>query len=141
MLIVRTSIDILIVTVSQMLDERAHSKAAGSGTCIALVVMLVPGAPVTIRRRLDIIVCNPRCYATAITGWTGSTTLERDLRRYTSKVKGWRFDSTGISDEITGQMIEDATILWQPGIDIEELERSLFTFLGLDWIPPTFRCA
>lgn len=113
------------------------------GTSTALVVIAMPSSipGKQIRRRLDIIVCHPRSYATAILGWTGSTTLERDLRRYTSKMKGWKFESSGIRDESSGALITTEDTVWSPGVDLTLLEQNLFGLLDLDWIPPEFRCA
>lgn len=123
------------------IDERSADKSTDSGTSIALVVVRLPSASSAVCRRLDIIVCHPRCYITAITGWTGTTTLERDLRLYTSKVKHWRFDSTGLSDEVTRQRIEHDSFIWKSGLDVEMLEKNLFQFLGLEYVPPFLRCA
>lgn len=122
-------------------DERSADKSTDSGTSIALVVIRLPNSTSEVYRRLDIIVCHPRCYITAITGWTGTTTLERDLRLYTSKIKHLRFDSTGLSDEVTRKRIEHESFIWKSGIDVEILEKNLFQFLGLDYVPPSLRCA
>lgn len=33
----------------------------------------------------------------------------------------------------------DDSFLWQSGADIQQLERNLFAFIGLDWIDPIYR--
>ena len=124
-----------------MSDERDASKREDSGVCTALLVVL-PSAPFAkVRRRLDIILCTPRSYITAILGWTGSTTLERDLRRYCSTEKGWTFDSTAISDESNKCVIDIPEVNWTPGSDVIMLERKLFSYLDLEWIEPELRNA
>ena len=125
----------------KLVDERDITKQSNSGISIALVVIVLPGSSCKLHRRLDIIIAPPRSYITAITGWSGSTTLERDLRRYTNDVMGWTFDSTGISDVVDRRPIEDESFIWSPNADVLQLEKNLFAFLGLEWIPPNFRNA
>ena len=96
-----------------------------------------------IHRRVDIIVSPWRTIGCAVTGWTSGTTFQRDLRRYAQKVKGWKFDSSGVRDRATGKWVdlegydagdEKRAKTWQ------EAERRVFVGLGLEWLEPEERC-
>ncbi|KAF2634604.1 DNA polymerase beta [Massarina eburnea CBS 473.64] len=92
-----------------------------------------------IHRRVDIIVAPWRTVGCAVMGWSGGTTFQRDLRRYAKKVKGWKFDSSGIRSRVTGDVVE----LEGPG-GVEgspaDAEKVVFEGLGLEFVPPEFRC-
>ncbi|KAE9971582.1 hypothetical protein EG327_009820 [Venturia inaequalis] len=53
-----------------------------------------------VHRRVDIIISPWRTVGCAITGWSGGTTFERDLRRFARATKGWKFDSSGVRDRM-----------------------------------------
>lgn len=90
-----------------------------------------------IHRRVDIIISPWRTAGCAIVGWTGDTTFERDLRRYTEKSHGWKFDSSGIRMRGgKGQVID----LEAKGETWEERERLVMEGLGVGWRPPEERC-
>ncbi|KAL1736401.1 hypothetical protein EV714DRAFT_199088 [Schizophyllum commune] len=92
----------------------------------ALTVFVLPGG---VRRRVDLIFAAPDAYWTAVVGWTGSKTFERDIRRWAADQKGLKFDSTGLTRRSNGEIL------------CPKSEEDVFRLLGLDWIPPTLRNA
>ncbi|KAL1710146.1 hypothetical protein EV121DRAFT_193303 [Schizophyllum commune] len=92
----------------------------------ALTVFVLPGG---VRRRVDLIFAAPEAYWTAVVGWTGSKTFERDIRRWAADQKGLKFDSTGLTRRSNGEIL------------CPKSEEDVFRMLGLDWIPPTLRNA
>lgn len=93
-------------------------------------------------RRLDIIVSPWRTVGCAVSGWTSGTTFQRDLRRYARKVKGWKFDSSGVRERGSGKWID--LELWSnpetraPTWEIAE--RRVFEGMGLVYREPWDRC-
>ncbi len=92
-----------------------------------------------IHRRVDIIIAPWRTVGCAIVGWSGGTTFQRDLRRYARKVKGWKFDSSGIRDRATGEVLDLEAVggtskTWQ------EAEKKVFAGMGLEYREPWERC-
>jgi len=93
-------------------------------------------------RRVDIIISPWRTVGCAVQGWTSGTTFERDLRRYAKKVKGWKFDSSGVRERGTGRWVDlerwsnerTRAKTWQ------EAERRVFEGFGLTWREPEERC-
>lgn len=75
-------------------------------------------------------------------GWTGGTTFERDLRRYCKKVKGLKFDSSGVRRRGGGgewvDVESDAD--GNPAPDMLTAEKRVFENLGLEWRSPEERC-
>ncbi|KAF7879682.1 uncharacterized protein EAF02_007852 [Botrytis sinoallii] len=67
-------------------------------------------------RRVDIIITPWKTAGTAIIGWSGGTTFQRDLRKYCKKKKNWRFDSSGIRERGTGEWID-----LERGVQVEGL--------------------
>ncbi|KAL1625572.1 hypothetical protein SLS56_007231 [Neofusicoccum ribis] len=65
----------------------------------------------------------------------------RDLRRYAKNVKGWKFDSSGVRDRRTGEVVllegEEGV---GEGLGWEDAEKKVFEGLGLEWIRPEERC-
>ncbi|KAI7004529.1 DNA polymerase beta-like protein, partial [Hortaea werneckii] len=59
-----------------------------------------------IHRRVDIIIAPWRSVGCAVLSWSGETTFQRDLRRYCKDVKGWKFDSSGIRQYGTGEVVD-----------------------------------
>ncbi|KAK4962873.1 hypothetical protein LTR10_000500 [Elasticomyces elasticus] len=59
-----------------------------------------------IHRRVDIIIAPWRTVGCAVTGWSGGTTFQRDLRRYAKNTRGWKFDSSGIRDRANGEVVD-----------------------------------
>ena len=92
-------------------------------------------------RRVDIIISPWRTVGCAVQGWTSGTTFERDLRRYAKKVKGWKFDSSGVRERGTGRWMDlerwsderTRAATWQ------EAERRVFEGFGLVWRKPEER--
>lgn len=95
-----------------------------------------------IHRRVDIIVSPWRTVGCAVTGWSGGTTFQRDLRRYAKNVKGWKFDSSGIRERGSGKVVDvegwgdEATRVQT----MEEAEKRVFSGLGLEYREPWERC-
>ncbi|KAI9782310.1 MAG: hypothetical protein M1816_001923 [Peltula sp. TS41687] len=92
-----------------------------------------------VHRRVDIIISPWRTVGCAITGWSGETTFQRDLRRYARKVKGWKFDSSGIRDRATGHIVDLEAVggvsrTWQAA------EKKVFKGMGLVYREPWERC-
>ena len=93
-----------------------------------------------LHRRVDIIVAPPSCAGTAILGWTGATTFERDLRRFVDKKLEWKFDSGGVWDRRTGERVRGLGD-WRgrEGEGLVECERRLLEGLGVGWREPEMR--
>ncbi|EON64506.1 hypothetical protein W97_03739 [Coniosporium apollinis CBS 100218] len=93
----------------------------------------------SVHRRVDIIVSPWRTRGCAIAGWSGGTTFQRDLRRYAKNVKGWKFDSSGVRDRSSGEVVE---LEGPEGVEgtAEEAERTVFEGMGLPWFRPEERC-
>ncbi|KAI1126789.1 hypothetical protein F5Y10DRAFT_204951 [Nemania abortiva] len=93
-------------------------------------------------RRVDIIISPWKTAGCAVVGWTGGTTFERDLRRYCKKIKGLKFDSSGVRRRGDGgewvDLESDAN--GNPAPDMLTAERRVFENLGLEWRPPEERC-
>jgi len=101
-----------------------------------------PGAKnPNIHRRVDIIISTWRTVGCAVLGWSGGTTFQRDIRRYVSKVKGWKFDSSGIRDRGNGMVLDlEAPREGDTADDWEDRERRLMDGMGIGWRPATERC-
>lgn len=95
-----------------------------------------------IHRRVDIIISSWRTVGCAVTGWSGGTTFQRDLRRYAKHVKGWRFDSSGVRDRGSGQVvdIEGYGDKSRRAKTMEEAEKRVFDAFGLTYREPWARC-
>ena len=93
-------------------------------------------------RRVDIIISPWRTVGCAVAGWTSGTTFQRDLRRYVKKVKGWKFDSSGVRDRATGGWVDLEG--WRNEQtrcrDWKEAERRVFEGIGLVYREPWERC-
>ncbi|KAI9853038.1 MAG: hypothetical protein M1838_002818 [Thelocarpon superellum] len=98
-----------------------------------------PASNTNIHRRVDIIISPWRTVGCAIVGWSGGTTFQRDLRRYAKNVKGWKFDSSGVRDRATGNVVDlegvgGVSKTWM------EAERKVFEGFGLEYQEPWNRC-
>ena len=93
-------------------------------------------------RRVDIIISPWRTVGCAVAGWTSGTTFQRDLRRYAKKVKGWKFDSSGMRERGTGKWIdlEGWTDPKTRCKSWEEAERRVFEGMELEYREPWDRC-
>ncbi|KAG8531566.1 uncharacterized protein KY384_003196 [Bacidia gigantensis] len=93
-------------------------------------------------RRVDIIISPWRTVGCAVAGWTSGTTFQRDLRRFAKRVKGWKFDSSGVRDRATGTWIDLEE--WRNERtrckDWKEAERRVFEGMGLEYREPWERC-
>jgi DNA polymerase IV len=89
-----------------------------------------------VHRRVDIIVSPWKTAGCAVLGWTGATMFERDLRGYSRKKLGWKFDSSGVRDVATGEWID----LEAGAEDMLAKERKIFEGMKLEWREPTERC-
>ncbi|PSN73890.1 terminal deoxynucleotidyl transferas-like protein [Corynespora cassiicola Philippines] len=92
-----------------------------------------------IHRRVDIIISPWRTVGCAIMGWSGGIAFQRDLRRYAKYEKAWKFDSSGIRSRSTGEVVR---LEGPDGVEgtPEDAERKVFEGLGLEYIPPQYRC-
>ncbi|KAI7154712.1 DNA polymerase beta-like protein [Hortaea werneckii] len=122
-----------------------------------------------IHRRVDIIIAPWRSVGCAVLSWSGETTFQRDLRRYCKDVKGWKFDSSGIRQYGTGEVVDvEGLVEVKRGDDggdgngegegedededegsaeykghgkgMEEAERRVFEAVGLEYRRPEERC-
>ncbi|KAF7944339.1 hypothetical protein EAE96_010737 [Botrytis aclada] len=116
-------------------------------------------------RRVDIIITPWKTAGTAIIGWSGGTTFQRDLRKYCKMMKNWRFDSSGIRERGTGQWVDlergvegeglasgDSEGGGKEGDEVEgrmekdmieilrKKEMAVFKGIGLEWREPWERC-
>jgi DNA polymerase IV len=92
-----------------------------------------------LRRRVDIIIAPWKTVGCALIGWSGGTTFQRDIRRYTRKEKGYRFDSSGIRNLSTGHVVELEGPNGVAGSMIDA-EKAVFQGLGLEYREPWERC-
>jgi DNA polymerase IV len=92
-----------------------------------------------IHRRVDIIISPWRTVGCAVCGWSSGTTFQRDLRRHAKNVKGWKFDSSGIRDRRTGEIV---TLEGPEGVSgsMIDAEKRVFEGLGLIYREPWERC-
>lgn len=92
-------------------------------------------------RRVDIIIAPWSKAGCAVMGWSGATTFQRDLRRWSTNVKGWKFDSSGVRDRRTGEVVDFEEMAGR-GVSgtMEEAERKVFEGLGLVYREPWERC-
>jgi len=88
-----------------------------------------------IHRRVDIIISPWRTVGCAVCGWSGGTTFQRDLRRYAKNVKGWKFDSSGVRDRSTGEVI---ALEGPDGVtgSMIDAEKAVFAGFGLIYREP-----
>ncbi|KAM0716342.1 hypothetical protein Q7P37_007787 [Cladosporium fusiforme] len=100
-----------------------------------------------IHRRVDIIISPWRTVGCAVTGWSGGTTFQRDLRRYAKNAKGWKFDSSGVRSRGNGEVIDLEGFYKYAGslgegraTTMEQAEKRVFEGLGLMWREPWERC-
>jgi DNA polymerase IV len=74
-------------------------------------------------------------------GWSGGNTFQRDIRRYVKRAKGWKFDSSGVRDRVSGHVLDFESP--KNGDDADtwlDRERRLMNGLGIGWRPPGERC-
>ena len=90
-------------------------------------------------RRVDIIVSPWRTVGCAVYGWSAGTTFQRDTRRYSKNVKGWKFDSSGIRSRSTGEVVR---LEGENGVtgSMLDAEKAVFEGLGLEYREPWERC-
>lgn len=93
-------------------------------------------------RRVDIIVSPWRTIGCAVIGWTSGTTFNRDMRRYAKRVKGWKFDSSGVRERGSGRWMDlegwaDEKTRCR---DWVEAEKRVFRGMGLVYREPWERC-
>lgn len=100
-----------------------------------------------IHRRVDIIISPWRTVGCAVTGWSGGTTFQRDLRRYAKNVKGWKFDSSGVRNRANGEVVDvegfynyDGSIGEGRATTMEQAEKRVFEGLELMYREPWERC-
>lgn len=123
-----------------------------------------------IHRRVDIIISSWRTVGCAVLGWSGGTTFQRDIRRFVSKTKGWKFDSSGVRDRGSGLVLDleaarpqglegvawalkkakkggkKGTVVDKPAGEMDDAdtwqdrERRLMEGLGIGYRPPEERC-
>ncbi|EGU86588.1 DNA polymerase IV [Fusarium oxysporum f. sp. conglutinans race 2 54008] len=92
-------------------------------------------------RRVDIIISPWKTVGCAVLGWSGGTTFQRDVRRYCKRVKGYKFDSSGIRHRADGRWVDlEGTSGGDEAPDMETAERRVFAGLGLQWRSPEERC-
>ncbi|KAF5532214.1 DNA polymerase IV [Fusarium napiforme] len=107
----------------------------------ALVVWQDSSKNATPHRRVDIIISPWKTVGCAVLGWSGGTTFQRDIRRYCKKVKGYKFDSSGIRRRADGRWVDlEGTSGGDEAPDMETAERRVFAGLGLQWRSPEERC-
>jgi len=92
-----------------------------------------------VHRRVDIIVSPWKTVGCAVAGWTADMTFQRDMRRYARKVKGWKFDSSGVRSREDGSWV-DLEGVGGKAPDMVTAEKRVFEGLGLEWREPWERC-
>lgn len=90
-----------------------------------------------VHRRVDIVVAPTVCAGTALLGWTGGTTFERDLRQWCQRERGWKFSSDGVwkgCERVAG------TDGWEEGESWQDVEKRVMNAVGIGWRPASERC-
>lgn len=90
-----------------------------------------------LHRRVDIIIAPAICAGTALLGWSGGTTFQRDLRLFCEKEKGWKFSSDGVW---RGNQRVPGTEGWSENETWEDVERRVMETVGVCWRLPNERC-
>ena len=94
-----------------------------------------------IHRRVDIIISTWRTVGCAVLGWSGGTTFQRDIRRWAKREKHWKFDSSGVRDRATGNVLDlESPRKPEEGDTWLDREKRLMNGLGIGWRPPEERC-
>lgn len=94
-----------------------------------------------LHRRIDIIVSPWRTVGAAVLGWSGATTFERDIRVWCRKKRDWKFDSSGVRDRISGEVLDlESPKTEDDGNCWEDRERRLMEGMGIGWRPARERC-
>ena len=94
-----------------------------------------------IHRRVDIILSPWRTVGCAVLGWSGGTTFQRDIRRFASHQKGWKFDSSGIRDRGSGMVVDlERPREGDEGDTWEDRERRVMEGLGIGYRAAPERC-
>ena len=93
-----------------------------------------------VHRRVDIILSPWRTVGCAILGWSGGTTFQRDIRRFASKQRGWKFDSSGVRDRGSGMVIDLERPKEGEGDRWQERERRVMEGLGIGFREAGERC-
>ncbi|EMC99281.1 hypothetical protein BAUCODRAFT_85556 [Baudoinia panamericana UAMH 10762] len=100
-----------------------------------------------IHRRVDIIISPWRTVGCAVTGWSGGTTFQRDLRRYAKHAHRWKFDSSGVRDRGNGEVVDVEGYYGYSGRigsgrakTMVEAEKRVFEGMGLVYREPSERC-
>ncbi|WVR06905.1 hypothetical protein IAU60_003941 [Kwoniella sp. DSM 27419] len=93
----------------------------------AFVIFKLPG-PGRLHRRVDLISSPYDRYASAVLSWSGSMMFERDFKRYSENIRGYKFRA-GLLRMSDGEEVN------------LETERDIFRFLGLRYVPPELRNA
>jgi DNA polymerase IV len=92
-----------------------------------------------VHRRVDIIVSAWRTAGCAVLGWSGGTTFQRDIRRYAKYIKEWKFDSSGIRNRRTADIVRLEGPNGVTG-SMVDAEKAVFEGLGLVYREPWERC-
>ncbi|KAI7115725.1 hypothetical protein KC352_g34252, partial [Hortaea werneckii] len=133
-------------------DEKASNASVSAPTDDEYKAKLKSKKNPNIHRRVDIIIAPWRCVGCAVLSWSGETTFQRDLRRYCKEVRGWKFDSSGIRQYGTGEVVDvEGKKTAGAGGDgqeegkgkaegMEEAERRVFEALELEYRRPEERC-
>jgi DNA polymerase IV len=87
-------------------------------------------------RRVDIIIAPWKTVGCAVMGWSGGTTFQRDLRRYVRQTYNYKFDSSGVRDRRTGDVVD----VVGTADTMEQAEKNVFGALGLEYREPWERC-
>ncbi|KAG9944156.1 DNA polymerase beta-like protein, partial [Aureobasidium melanogenum] len=87
-------------------------------------------------RRVDIIISPWKTVGCAVMGWSGGTTFQRDLRRYVRQTYNYKFDSSGVRDRKTGDVVD----VDGKADTMEQAEKNVFDALGLEFREPWERC-
>jgi DNA polymerase IV len=87
-------------------------------------------------RRVDIIIAPWKTVGCAVMGWSGGTTFQRDLRRYVRQTYNYKFDSSGVRDRRTGDVVD----VDGKADTMEQAEKNAFGALGLEYREPWERC-
>eukprot|EP00871_Galdieria_phlegrea_P001702 jgi/Galph1/2532/GphlegSOOS_G1203.1 len=99
-------------------------------------ILLYPTKDRKVTRRVDIIMTKKSEFPFTVLSWTGSSFFERDLRRYCAK-KNLRFNAHGLFDQHGKKRVLSVPVM----TSLEDEEKIIFHFLGLDYLKPEERCA
>lgn len=126
----------LSVSSAKLRHEDPHRPSKGQFDNLDKALVVWCNHKGDLHRRVDIVIAPAICAGTALLGWSGGTTFQRDLRLF-CKEKGWKFSSDGVW---IGDRRVSGTDGWKEDESWEDVEKRVMETIGIGWRPPNERC-